>query len=143
MSLRQGQSAAEHLAMGVALAPLRHEGILLLGSGVPSMHNFEVLFSRSQTKRAEGIKQSFAFDAWLLKTFESEATERLGRLLEWESAPGGRVCHPAGGAEHFMPTLVIAGAAENLPGRPIGDSSHKKIIGSEPSFACRHFDFRP
>lgn len=142
ISLRAGQNAAEHLAMGIALAPLRHEGVLLLGSGVPSFHNFDVLFSRSQAKQADGIKHSFSFDAWLLKALESRASERLGRLLEWESARGARVCHSEGAAEHFMPTLVIAGAAQDLPGRPIGASSHKRIIGHSPAFACRHFEFR-
>jgi aromatic ring-opening dioxygenase catalytic subunit (LigB family) len=144
ISLRAGQNAAEHLAMGIALSPLRHEGVLLLGSGVPLFHNFDVLFSQSQAKVAEGIKQSFMFDAWLSQTLESEnAAERLERLLKWEAAPGARVCHPVGAAEHFMPTLVIAGAAEALPGRPIIESSHPKIIGRTPRFATHHYDFRP
>jgi len=143
MSLRAGQSAAEHLAMGIALAPLRYEGILLLGSGLCVFHNFDILFSRSQDKVADGVKQSFDFDAWLRQTLNSENAERLDKLLGWESAPGGRVCHPAGAAEHFMPTLVIAGAAQDCPGRPIGESSHKGICGRTPRFACRHFDFRP
>lgn len=144
ISLRAGQNAAEHLAMGMALSPLRHEGVLLIGSGVPSFHNFDVLFSRSQAKVAEGINQSSIFDGWLLETLEEEdASKRLGKLLDWESAPGARVCHPPGAAEHFMPTLVIAGAAENTSGRPICESSHTKILGHTSRFACHHFDFRP
>jgi aromatic ring-opening dioxygenase catalytic subunit (LigB family) len=144
ISLRAGQNAAEHLAMGMALSPLRHEGVLLIGSGVPLFHNFDVLFSQSQTKVAEGIKQSFMFDGWLLQTLEeTDASKRLARLLDWESAPGARVCHPLGAAEHFMPTLVIAGAAENAPGLPTCEFSHAKIIGRTPRFATHHFDFRP
>jgi len=144
ISLRAGQNAADHLAMGRALSPLRHEGVLLIGSGLPVFHNFDILFSQSQAKVAEGIKQSFMFDDWLLQSLECEdASKRFGKLSEWEAAPGARVCHPAGAADHFMPTLVIAGAAENLPGRPICESSHTLIIGRTPRFATHHFDFRP
>jgi len=143
MSLRAGQNAADHLAMGLALAPLRQEGILLLGSGVPVFHNFSILFSSSRATQADGLKQSLCFDDWLLKTLKTEVNERNRMLLEWESAPGAKVCHPAGASEHFMPTLVIAGAAQASRGRPTFDSSHEKIIGRAPRFAVRHFEFRP
>lgn len=136
ISLRTGQNAAEHLAMGVALAPLRFEGVLLLGSGEPSFHNFEYIFTKSDAKLAEGITQSLSFDKWLVKALGSESTDRSDMLHKWEAAPGARVCHPAGEAEHFMPTLVIAGAAQDSPGQPIGDPTHSdwEIV--------RHFDFR-
>jgi aromatic ring-opening dioxygenase catalytic subunit (LigB family) len=142
MSLRAGQNAAEHLAIGMALAPLRQEGILLLGSGVPTFHNFDVLFTKSAAKLADGIKHSYSFDSWLLETLGCESTERFARLCKWDTAPGARVCHPVSEAEHFMPTVVIAGAAQGSLGRPIGESSHGEIIGRKPRFACRHFDFR-
>jgi hypothetical protein len=142
ISLREGQNAADHLAIGVALAPLRHEGALLLGSGVPCYHNFDVLFTRSADKLSDGIKQSFSFEAWLTETLSREPTERFARLRKWEVAPGARNCHPAGEAEHFMPTLVIAGAAQGSLGRHVGDSTHGEIIGRKPRFAARHFDFR-
>lgn len=144
VSLTTGQNAAEHLAMGSALAPLRAEGVLLLGSGLPSFHNFHVMFSKSQSKRRDAVEQSLLFDAWLLETMKSEPSTRHDRLCSWDKAPGARVCHPPGEAEHFMPTLVIAGAAQNLPGYPIGDESHGRIVPMlAQDFPLRHFDFRP
>jgi aromatic ring-opening dioxygenase catalytic subunit (LigB family) len=143
VSLTTGQNAAEHLAMGSALAPLRAEGVLLLGSGLPSFHNFHVMFSQSQCERRDAVEQSLLFDAWLLETMKSEPSTRHDRLCSWDKAPGARLCHPPGEAEHFMPTLVIAGAAQNLPGHPVGDESHGRIVPMlAHEFVFRHFEFR-
>jgi len=142
MSLRTGQMAATHLAMGAALAPLRREGILLLGSGLPSFHNFHVMMSKSRPVRDDAIEKCLSFDAWLLETMKCEATERWRRLCSWEGAPGARTCHPAGEAEHFMPTLVLAGAAQSLQGRAVDDASHKLILPKlSQEFVFRHFEF--
>ena len=101
LSLRQGLDPAEHVALGRALAPLRDENILLLGSGVPSFHNMGA--------RDVG-EESRAFDAWLTTTMtESSPEDRVDRLLNWERAPFARINHPR--EEHFIPGLVIAGAA--------------------------------
>lgn len=143
MSLKTGQNAAEHLAMGVALAPLRREGVLLLGSGVPSFHNFHVMFSKSQTVRSDAAENCSRFDAWLLDAVKSEPEDRWQRLCSWKRAPGAATCHPNGEAEHFMPTLVIVGAAQNSQGRPVGDSSHSAILPKlSKEFSFRHIDFR-
>jgi len=144
ISLRTGQQAAQHLAMGAAIAPLRHEGVLLLGSGLPSFHNFHVLLSKSESLRRDAIDKNSRFDAWLLETMSSDAQERWRRLCSWEAAPGAVTCHPAGEAEHFMPTLVIVGASQELPGRPVDDASHSLILPKmSQEFALRHFEFCP
>jgi len=143
ISLRTGQDAAEHLAMGVALAPLRREGILLLGSGVSTFHNFHIMFSQSQAAKDAAADECSKFDAWLVAAIESDPEERKRQFLDWQQAPGAGVMHPPGEAEHFMPTLVIVGAAQNEKGRAVGDSSHKLILPKlSQKFAFRHFDFR-
>lgn len=104
LSLRQGYDVAEHLAVGRALAPLRDEGVLILGSGL-SFHNLRLRGAAAQAP-------SKAFDDWLHATLAgSTADERRARLLHWESAPAARIAHPR--EDHLLPLMVALGAAED------------------------------
>jgi aromatic ring-opening dioxygenase catalytic subunit (LigB family) len=104
LSLQQGLDPAFHLALGAALAPLREEGILIIGSG-SSYHNLRGFFS------GQGAPASAAFDQWLRATVtEPDAAKRIARLTAWEQAPHARECHPR--AEHLLPLMVAAGAAK-------------------------------
>jgi len=102
LSLKAGLDPAEHLAIGRALAPLRDEGVLIVGSGM-SFHNMRAFMSRTPTPAAE------AFDAWLGETAAAEPAERDRRLERWTEAPGARLSHPR--EEHLVPLMVVAGAA--------------------------------
>lgn len=102
VSLRKGYSPAEHFALGRALAPLRDEGVLIVGSGL-SYHNLRLF--------GPGAKEpSEAFDAWLAQTMATPPAQRTERLLHWESAPYARVCHKE--EDHFVPLFAALGAAE-------------------------------
>lgn len=103
LSIRNDYDPVAHLNLGRALAPLRDEGILIIGSGL-SYHNL-----RSFDARAE--KPSREFDAWLSETLvENSPEERKQRLLEWERAPSARLAHPQ--EDHLIPLMVAVGAAE-------------------------------
>ena len=103
LSLKHGYSAEEHFAVGRALAPLRDEGVLVLGSGL-SFHNLRL---RGPAAGAP----SQAFDAWLHETLEARTPpERTARLLAWDSAPAARIAHPQ--EDHLLPLMVALGAAE-------------------------------
>jgi len=106
LSLRTGYDPATHLAAGRALAPLRDEGVLILGSGL-SYHNLREF--------GVGAKDaSAAFDAWLQETLLRVApAERSRRLLQWEAAPAARRAHPR--EDHLIPLMVALGAAEDEP----------------------------
>jgi len=106
LSLRAGLDPAEHLAAGRALAPLRDEGVLIVGSGM-SWHNMRG-FSPAFTARSE------AFDAWLSEAV-GDPTGRDDALRRWAHAPYGRDAHPR--EEHLAPLFVAAGAAAGEPGR--------------------------
>ena len=108
LSLQRGLDPAAHLALGRALAPLRDEGVLILGSGM-SYHNMR-RFGRPGT-----LPASEAFDAWLAETVGLAAVERDKRLVAWEAAPSARECHPR--EEHLLPLMVVAGAAGGDAGR--------------------------
>lgn len=104
MSLRHGFSPQEHLDAGRALAPLRDEGVLIIGSGL-SYHNLHQ-FGPS------GRLASHEFDAWLqFALLELPSAERTSALLHWDLAPHARMAHPR--EEHLMPLLVAYGAAEH------------------------------
>jgi aromatic ring-opening dioxygenase catalytic subunit (LigB family) len=106
LSIRHGYDPQEHIAAGRALAPLREEGVLILGSGL-SYHNLR-RFGPS------GHEDSHAFDAWLRHTLlDLPPPERTAALLRWSEAPSARLAHPH--EDHLMPLMVALGAAEEEP----------------------------
>ncbi len=102
LSLLADLDPARHLALGRALAPLRDEGVLIIGSGM-SFHNMR-LFGRADARQV-----SETFDAWLTKSATATPVERDNALEQWATAPAGRQAHPR--EEHLLPLLVVAGAA--------------------------------
>lgn len=102
LSLLRSLAPSEHLAMGRALAPLRDEGVLLLGSG-SSYHNMRGFC------HPESTEPSREFDEWLAHAVTREPPERSRLLEAWEQAPAARQCHPR--EEHLLPLHVMAGAA--------------------------------
>jgi aromatic ring-opening dioxygenase catalytic subunit (LigB family) len=101
LSLQKSLDPALHLKIGRALAPLRQQGVLIVGSGM-SYHNLAAMFSGG------GAVAAAAFDAWLNEAVSDPAT-RAEKLAAWRSAPGGRESHPR--EEHLLPLMVAAGAA--------------------------------
>ncbi len=112
LSLRSDLDAEAHLQLGRALAPLREEGVLIVGSGM-SFHNM----------RGYGDPRfgpiSDTFDAWLSAAVEAPPAEREALLRDWEQAPQARLCHPPQAEEHLLPLLVAAGAGADSVGRRV------------------------
>jgi aromatic ring-opening dioxygenase catalytic subunit (LigB family) len=105
LSLRADLDPAAHLAMGRALAPLRGEDVLIVGSGM-SYHNLREF--RSSNPRAN--QASVRFDDWLTAAVEKpEPVVRERELCAWATAPDALACHPE--SEHLVPLFVAAGAA--------------------------------
>ena len=102
LSVQPYRDARWHHAMGRALAPLRTEGVLLLGSG-GATHNLR------EMAREGGAATPWAraFDDWLAAAL---AAGREDELLDWQrTAPDARRAHPS--PEHFLPLFVAYGAA--------------------------------
>lgn len=111
VSLAQGLDVATHVAAGRALAPLRDDGVLIVGSGM-SYHNMRGY------RRPEARPVSDRFDAWLTDAVAIEAPGlRADRLATWAEHPDGRAAHPR--AEHLAPLFVVAGAGGSAPGRRV------------------------
>jgi len=96
------------LALGRAIAPLRREGVLIVGSGFLT-HNL-----RAMDPRPDAGTPSWAadFDAWAADVL---ARKDADALLDYRSrAPGVRQALPT--PEHFVPVVVATGAAVDGPG---------------------------
>jgi aromatic ring-opening dioxygenase catalytic subunit (LigB family) len=102
LSLKRGLDPEQHLAIGRAIAPLRDEGVFIVGSGM-SFHNLRAFGD----PRARPISEEF--DGWLRESAVLPQGPRDGRLVDWALAPQARLCHPR--EEHLLPLMVIAGAA--------------------------------
>jgi aromatic ring-opening dioxygenase catalytic subunit (LigB family) len=111
LSLVAGLDPARHIAIGRALAPLRKDGILIVGSGM-SFHNLRALYAG-----ADVLARSKTFDAWLNDAVTGEPALRDARLAAWAAAPEARFAHPR--EEHLLPLMVAAGAAEGDRGQRV------------------------
>lgn len=108
MSIRQDYDPAAHIEAGRLLAPLRDEGVLIIGSGL-SYHNLRMMGSPA------AHAPSHAFDQWLQDSLLAhKGDERAARLLDWAQAPAARLAQPR--EDHLMPLHVAAGSAENEAG---------------------------
>ena len=112
MSLHASLDPALHLAAGEALAPLRDEGVLVLGSGM-SFHNLRAMGDLRVTE------PSAEFDRWLANAAAEMPAERAARLARWAEAPHARLCHPR--EEHLLPLMVAAGASREPGARDYGE----------------------
>jgi aromatic ring-opening dioxygenase catalytic subunit (LigB family) len=107
LSLIKGLSPGAHLALGHALQEMLNESILVIGSGF-SFHNMAAYFHHDP---ATIDPRNNPFQDWLIDTITTEMpqSEREKRLLNWESAPYARYCHPR--EEHLLPLHVCAALA--------------------------------
>jgi aromatic ring-opening dioxygenase catalytic subunit (LigB family) len=109
VSMKSGYDPAEHLALGRALAPLRDEGVLIVGSGL-NYHNMRGF------RDANGAADAEAFTRYLNEAVALEDVHaRDEKLLHWERAPRARLAHPR--EDHLVPLFAIAGAAGNDAGQ--------------------------
>ena len=108
LSLRAGLDPSHHLAIGRALAPLRDEGVLIVGSGM-SFHNMRAF------NRPVALDGSRQFDTWLGDVCEGDPAARNQALARWSDGPAARFAHPR--EEHLLPLMVAAGAADGERGR--------------------------
>jgi 4,5-DOPA dioxygenase extradiol len=104
ISLVRGASAAAHQKIGEALAELRKEGVLIVGSGSLTHNLYEF---RGHSIDAEVPSWVRDFDAWMKSRLENNQHESL---LDYRmQAPYAVRNHPTD--EHLMPLFVAMGAA--------------------------------
>jgi 4,5-DOPA dioxygenase extradiol len=129
LSLHEELPPAEHLALGRALAPLRDEGVLVMGSG-NLVHNLGHAM-RSQRRGDRSTPEwARAFDADVALALGRHDHGFLARALDGEA---GRMSHPT--PDHYLPLLYAAGAAGdsgavNFPieGFDLGSLSMRSVL---------------
>lgn len=95
-------SLEEAAQLGKALAPLREENILIIGSG-GSVHNLRAL-----SRNGKPEEWVLEFENWLLKSIEGNHFESL--ITPDKFPPSFRQAHPS--IEHYAPLVVAWAAAD-------------------------------
>jgi 4,5-DOPA dioxygenase extradiol len=95
------------IELGRRLAPLREEGVLVIGSGFMT-HGLPFLNSFDTAQTAPGWSREF--DAWVAETLAKGDVEALADFRH--RAPAVRYAHPT--VEHFMPLFVVLGTGSDL-----------------------------
>lgn len=103
------------LDLGARLAPLREEGVLIVGSGFTT-HGLP--FLRDWRPDAVAPGWSREFDAWAAEALARGAVDELAAFRD--RAPGMPYAHPT--IEHFAPMFLTLGASgdpEAAPEQPV------------------------
>ncbi|KAL9093036.1 MAG: hypothetical protein Q9165_004174 [Trypethelium subeluteriae] len=111
VSVLASESPADHWKMGRALSALRDSNIAIIGSGFASFHNLRLMFS-GITADPEFRERNEAWSKAVTDAvLEEHVEEREKKIKSWRDWPAAYEMHPRGGAEHFLPLIVCAGAA--------------------------------
>ncbi len=125
LSLLGDLDPARHIALGRALAPLRDEGVFVIGSGMPyhNMRTFGAVMHGRDVSAA--LADADAFATWLRAAATAPAPERDQLLTDWAKAPSARAAHPR--EEHLLPLMVVAGAAGDDRGTLAFDGTFGRV----------------
>lgn len=106
LSLLSSLDAQSHIQIGKALAELRKENVLVIGSGF-SFHNMKAFFSSDIN---ETDSKNNAFQDWLIDSVTNpniSVAEKEKKLIAWHNAPSASYCHPR--EEHLLPLHICFG----------------------------------
>lgn len=111
VSIDPSRDAKYHYDLGKALAPLREDDVLVIGSGHIT-HNLQVIFSalRQGVENPDMVNKVGAFTDWFYQQFESG---NVDKILDWkDAAPYSTENHPTD--EHLMPLFFAYGAGSRI-----------------------------
>lgn len=108
VSILRGASPAQHAALGRAVATLREQEILIIGSGSLTHNLYEF---RGQGIDAEAPLWVTEFDDWIKQALQDNDREALFNYRTL--APSAVRNHPT--EEHLLPLFVAMGAAGDHP----------------------------
>ncbi|TEA17329.1 Extradiol ring-cleavage dioxygenase [Colletotrichum sidae] len=128
LSILPDDDPIKHFKMGRALAKLRDDNVAILGSGFASFHNGSV-----QRSLYFADPQGEEVQLWRGRVGEwnraladvvlsGDPRHREEGLRRWRELPHSFDMHPDGEAEHLMPLMVCAGAADHDRGDQFSDN---------------------
>ncbi|CAN1177702.1 4,5-DOPA dioxygenase extradiol [Linum perenne] len=133
LSIQSHRDSIYHYNMGKALAPLKEQGVLIIGSGAAT-HNLDALkYSSSSTSdhhHAYAASCALKFDTWLANSLLK------GRYMDvnafYDEAPHAKMAHPS--PDHLYPLHVAMGAAGENPTAKLIHQSWSRDILSYASY---------
>ena len=133
VAIQPALGPAHHVELGRALAPLREDGVLILGSGNITHNLADALADmRSGTPNPPIPEWAAAFDEWVAARV---AVGDVEALVDYrQQAPHAIAAHPRD--DHFLPLFTAIGAAEN----PCGRQCHAEFMFGSLSQAAYIFD---
>ena len=121
LSVQTREGPQHAFALGRALAPLRKEGVLIMGSG---SFTHDLRRFRGQPVDEPETPDVTQFSAWM---DEAIARSEIESLLEYrERAPFARAEHPT--EEHILPLFTMIGAGANGRSRRLHHSTEYGIL---------------
>ncbi|KAJ3679575.1 hypothetical protein LUZ60_017586 [Juncus effusus] len=106
LSVQSGKDASYHYNLGRALAPLRDEGVLIVGSG-SATHNLRAISFDNRPSPTWAVE----FDDWLKDAVLNQRYDEVNHFME--KVPSAKMAHPW--PDHFYPLHVALGAAGENP----------------------------
>lgn len=111
LTIFSGQSPEWHLALGRAIAPVRDEGVLIVGSGSIT-HNLRAFFTTRPPIDAPALPWVSQFCDWMAERMARGAVDDILHAID--RAPYGRDNHPT--MDHILPLFVAMGAGTAADG---------------------------
>ena len=130
-------SPARLFELGQALAPLRDEGVLVIGTGSIT-HNLRLVFGGGSRPALDApeIAESAAFRTWLA---DRGAAADWPALLDYRrQAPFAALMHPTD--EHLLPFYVAAGAGSDKRAPPGGSLPVAQRLHASLTYGCLAMD---
>jgi 4,5-DOPA dioxygenase extradiol len=126
ISVQPELGSAHHMEIGRSLAPLRDEGVLVIGSGSLTHNLYEL--SRSGRQFDAPVRDWVVeFTDWIAQKVEAGSSEDIARYRE--CAPFARENHPTD--EHFLPLPFAMGAGMGARGQRVHASYEYGLLAMD------------
>lgn len=126
ISVQPELGAAHHMQIGRSLAPLRDEGVLVIGSGSLTHNLYEL--SRSGRQFDAPVRDWVVeFADWIAKKVEAGSAEDIAHYRE--RAPFALENHPTD--EHFLPLPFAMGAGAGAKGQRVHASYEYGLLAMD------------